>query len=209
MGTVKADENRLYTSAEVSQIVRKRLAQAQRTAAAKLQAYSTSKLPWATEERSTEATESREIPEETMEERAQRILSQYERFTQELYVRKDDHIGSRYLKGASEALADITVMVEEVRSEQRALSEGEERAVLGLEAAADAIRKNITMVEDHLKQILRPVEERSTPEREEQIILDYAFKPDAVREQIRADVLKRHQDADPVSVVLRRAFERK
>ena len=118
----------------------------------------------------------------------------------------------KWLKGASEGLNATLERLDEIRStaEQRALTETEQRALEDLSTTSDILQANIAEVVKRRNAALKPVEDRTFPEdQEEELLLDYAFKPEAEKESIKKKVLdKNTTDRDPAYKVLRKTFER-
>ena len=124
------------------------------------------------------------------------------------YMEVPEHSLDRFLKGATEALDELTDHIA-AYSEKRALSESEQRALDDMTETSDKLRISIDEAEKRMNVMLKPVEDRAiTPEREEEIIISFAFKPDQEREQIRNAVIKSQEQRDPVYNVLRSVFMR-
>jgi len=187
-----ATENRLFTESEVNEIIRKRLARVR--AAQQPLSYTVTRLPWA------KAEEKRS--EQPREENDMDIIAQARQIL--LYVPRANR--AKWLKGAREALCDLTEKLEELRA-----SGAEKRAINEIESISEELRVKIVEVEALRNADLKEVEPevRATKEQEEDIITQYAFLPDAEREAIRTKVLKSHLDKkDPSAVILRKYFER-
>lgn len=191
MGTVKPDKT--FTVEEVNEIIRKRLAR------------SGGRILKAPEDKATLTvhTASGKTFRYQPEIRSVDDVLEFARN----YMEVPEHSLDRFLKGATEALDELTEHIA-AYSEKRALSESEQRALDDMTETSDKLRISIDEAEKRMSAMLKPVEDRATPEREEQIILDYAFKPDQEREQIRNAVIKSQEQRDPVYNVLRSVFMR-
>ena len=117
-------------------------------------------------------------------------------------VEKPLIVTDKRIKALTEKRNDLFQKLEELRATDGDVSE--------LEAQLTRISELLEEMEAARDASLRPVvlEDRATPEQEEDEILKYAFLPDRDREAIKTKVLQEYQQRDMAYKALQRIFTR-
>lgn len=139
------------------------------------------------------------VPQEEQRSTAD-LISAAGRFTAELPSYGFD----RWLKGAREMRYDLLTRKEELRAE---------------DPEAVDLQKTLALLEENMKETealyeermheVKPEQRSLTRDQEIDVVLDYAFKPEGQKEEIRRELLRTAEDKnDPSAKVLRSIFLR-